>query len=291
MTKSKEKSKAKSKQIIRFGPAGIGGVNQAIDNLKEYAKHGFKAAEIEFTYGVYIKNKEDAKRIGDAAKKLGIMLSIHAPYYINLASIDKKKIEASKKRILDSCKIGNILGVKYIVFHPGFYGKLGKKECYALIKKQIQEMQKVIKSKGWKVKLAPETTGKKTQFGSLDEILKLVRETGCSFCIDFAHLLAREGKIDYKEIFEKIKNFNYIHSHFSGIEFTNKGERRHLITSESKLRELLGWIKSYNLSITIINESPMPFKDSIKGLRIWKSLLARGDYKTQRFNNIKNKSE
>lgn len=261
-----------TKQQVRFGPAGIGGMKQAIDNLKEHKEAGLSAAEVEFTYGVYIKKNEDAKKIGAEAKKLDIMLSVHAPYYINLLSEDKKKLEASKKRILNCCERGHYLGAKYIVFHAAYYGKYSKEEAFAAVKKQIQEMQKVIKQKKWKVKLAPETTGKRSQFGDLDELIKLTRQTGCSLCVDFAHLLAREGKIDYKEIFEKLKRFGHVHSHFSGIEFTQKGERRHLITSEAKLKELLGWIKKYKINITIINESPRPFQDSLKGKKIWERM-------------------
>ena len=122
---------------VRFGPAGIGGVKQAADNLKEYKEAGFSAAEVEFTYSVYIKKNEDAKRIGAEAKKLGIMLSVHAPYYINLLSEDKKKIEASKKRILACCERGHYLGAKYIVFHAAYYGKYDKEKAYAFVKKQI----------------------------------------------------------------------------------------------------------------------------------------------------------
>lgn len=257
---------------VRFGPAGIGGTKQAIDNLKEYKEAGLSAAEVEFTYSVYIKKNEDAKKIGNEAKKFDIMLSIHAPYYVNLASEDKKKLEASKKRILNCCERGHYLGAKYIVFHPAYYGKKTKEECYEIVKKQIKEMQQVIKRKGWKVKLAPETTGKKSQFGDLDELLKLSRQTGCSLCVDFAHMLAREGRIDYKEVFEKLKHCGHIHSHFSGIEFTAKGERRHLVTSDAKLKELLNWVKKYKADITIINESPRPYQDSLKGLKIWKNL-------------------
>jgi len=271
--KKRERKRKNKMAKIRFGPAGIGGVKEAIYNLREYKKQGLTAAEVEFTYGVYIKKKQDAEKIGEEAKKLGIMLSIHAPYYVNLASHDKKKIEQSKKRILKCCEIGHYLGVKYIVFHAGYYGKHNKEDCYKIIKKQILNMQKTIKQKKWKVKLAPETTGKQSQFGSLDELLKMAKETKCHFCIDFAHILARaQGKINYKEIFEKIKKISYIHSHFSGIEYTDKGERRHLVTNEKRVKELLKWIKRYNLSITIINESPQPFKDSLKGLKIWKSM-------------------
>ncbi len=260
-----------TKAKIRFGPAGIGGMRQAPKNLERYHKQNLSAAEIPFTYQVWMNNNQ-AKEIGKIAKKFNVKLSIHAPYYINLASYDKKKIEASKKRILNCCERGHYLGVKYIVFHAAYYSGRPEKEIYEIVKKAVIEMQKVIKKKRWKVKLAPETTGKKSQFGSLDELLKLARETRCFFCVDFAHLLAREGKIDYKKVFEKLKRFSYIHSHFSGIEFTSKGERRHKITSEKRLKELLTWIKRYNLSITIINESPQPYKDSLKGLKIWKSL-------------------
>ena len=84
---------------IRFGPAGLGGVEEAIPNLERYAKLGLKACEIAFTYGPYIK-KEDAIRIGKEAERLGISLSIHAQYWINLNSEEKKKIEAEEDQLL-----------------------------------------------------------------------------------------------------------------------------------------------------------------------------------------------
>src|SRR3989338_1200071 len=96
--------------MIKFGPAGLGSVKTAKTVLENYAKLGLKACEIAFTYGVYIKNDEDAKEIGDKAKELGIKLSIHAQYYVNLNSSEKAKREATKKRILDCCRIGEILG-------------------------------------------------------------------------------------------------------------------------------------------------------------------------------------
>jgi deoxyribonuclease-4 len=264
-----------TKQQIRFGPSGIGGVKQAIENLREYKKAGLGAAEIEFTYGVYIKSNKDAAAIGKEAKKLDIALSIHAPYYINLASHEKKIIESSKKRILDCCERAHYLGAQRVIFHAAYYGNHSKAECYKIVKQAILEMQKVIKKNKWRVALAPETTGKASQFGSLDELLKLTKETKCSMCVDFAHLEAREQKIDYKEVFDKIKNMSQVHSHFSGIEYTSKGERRHLVTPESKLRELLSYVFRYNLSITIINESPSPFNDSLKSMRIWKQISRR----------------
>ena len=117
---------------IIFGPGGLGGVKEAVSNLEKYHKMGIKACEIEFTYGVYIKENQ-AEEIRKAAERLGIMLSIHGHYWINLNSDDEKKVEQSKKRILDCCKIGHLLGAREIVFHPGFYGKKGKKSDRILV--------------------------------------------------------------------------------------------------------------------------------------------------------------
>src|SRR3989344_5368019 len=103
---------------IKFGPAGLGPVKDAINNLEKYHKLGLRACEIAFTYSVYIKEK-DAELIGKAAKKYEIQLSIHAPYFLNLNSEDPKKIEGSKKRIVECLKIGTILGAKYVVIHSG----------------------------------------------------------------------------------------------------------------------------------------------------------------------------
>ena len=121
------------------------------------------------------------------------------------------------------------------------------------------------RAKGYTPRIAPETTGKPSQFGDIDEILDLMKDTGCGICIDFAHLKARyNGKINYEDIMEKIKNLKDIHAHFSGIEFTAKGERKHLLTEEKDIKELFHYLKKYNISCTIINESPEPFKDAMK---------------------------
>lgn len=257
---------------IRFGPAGLGGMKEAIERLEMYHKLGLKACEIAFTYGVYIKDEKQAEEIGKKAKELDIKLSIHAPYWINLNSKEKKKIEDSKKRILDCCKVGSWLGAYLVVFHPGYYGGMDEKETYENIKKAISEIKEEIKKNKWKINIAAETTGKLNVFGSIDETLKLVKETDCFFVVDFAHLYARsQGKMSYKEMYEKVKSFPNLHCHFSGIEYGEKGERNHKITSEKMWKELLS-ILPENKDITIINESPDPVGDSVKGLKIWENL-------------------
>ncbi|MBI4895503.1 MAG: TIM barrel protein [Candidatus Aenigmarchaeota archaeon] len=254
---------------FKFGPAGLGGVKEAVNNLEHYHKLGLTACEIAFTYGVYIHKKEDAEEIEKAAKKLGIKLSIHAPYWINLNSKEKKKTQESMKRILDCCETGELLGANLVVFHPGYYGGMDKEQTFQNIKKAILKVKQEIKKHKWKINIAAETTGKINVFGSVDETERLVHETGCSFCIDFAHILAREKKIDFKYILSKLKS-KELHIHFSGIEYGEKGERRHIKTNKEKLKDLLLNLKKYAESreIVIINESPYPIEDSVLGLKL-----------------------
>ena len=261
--------------MIKFGPAGLGGVKEAGANLEEYHRLGLKACEIAFTYGAYIKEK-DAEAIGKKAKECGIALSIHAPYWINLNSDDSNKVKQSRQRILESCKIGELLGAKYVVFHPGYYGKTKKgeteedlkKRTYDAIKNEISEIMSEIKKNKWKINIAPETTGRVNVFGSIDEILNLVEDTGCFFCIDFAHLLARSnGKLSYLEMYKKVKAFATLHCHFTGIAYGEKGEKHHTETSEIEIKKLLSAIEK-NKNATIINESPMPVADSVKSADI-----------------------
>ena len=257
---------------IRLGPAGFGAKTEdAAASLENYNKLGLKACEIPFTYGVFIKedkHKKEIKEIKKAVKKFDIKLSIHAPYWINLNSKEKKKIEESKERIMLCCKIGELLGAEIVVFHAGFYGGMDKEETYQNIKKAILEMMSEVKKNNWKIKIAPETMGKLNVFGDADEILRLVDETGCDFCLDFAHLHARSlGKMSYKEIYEQFRQFKKLHCHFSGINFGDKGEKNHIITPKSEIKKLFSSLPK-NKDITIINESPDNLEDSLKAKRI-----------------------
>lgn len=256
-------------QII-FGPAGLGGKDEAIDNLKKYHKLGIDACELSFTYSVYLK-EADAKEIGKVAKDLGINLSIHGSYFINLNASEKAKVEASKKRILDACKIGHYLGAKCIVFHAGYYAKITPEETYKKIKLEIEDLLKTIKKNKWNVELCPEITGKPSVFGSIEEISKLSKETKCSFCIDFAHILARYKENNFELIKESFPQ-KYWHCHFSGIEYGEKGEKRHLKTKKSEWENLLDFLKTLDKKIVIVNESPDNVKDSIDGKKIFSKM-------------------
>ncbi|MFH0711929.1 MAG: TIM barrel protein [archaeon] len=253
---------------IKFGPTGIGPVGDAVANLEMYHKLGFRAAEVLFTYGVYIKEKEDAVKIGRVAERLGIFLSVHAPYWVNLNSKDEKKVEMSKTRILKCCEVASWLGAKRVVFHPGFYTGMSSEEVGNKIAGEIIEMMKVVKENKWDVELCPEVMGKVNVFGSIDEVGRLVRETGCGVCIDIAHVLARYGKYEFDKIRDEFKLKNW-HVHFSGIEFGEKGEKKHLVTPLSEWRKLLDFLRDLDKDIVLICESPDAVVDSVVGMREW----------------------
>ncbi|MBD3155062.1 MAG: TIM barrel protein [Candidatus Aenigmarchaeota archaeon] len=241
-----------------------------ISGLKRLKELGLTAMEVEFVYGVRM-GSEMAEEVGELAKKLGITLSIHAPYYINLTSTEKKKIEASKRRIIKSCERGHTMGAKIVVFHPAYYGKLSQEETYERVKQECEEIIERLKEKGIKdVIVGLETTGKKSQFGNIDECIKIVKNVkGCGVCIDWAHVYARNGgKINFGEIIDKVLTLKnkHIHSHFSGIKFSDKGERNHLTISSKQpdYKELVKEIKKRNLDITLISESPNLEKDALK---------------------------
>ncbi|MGM5488281.1 MAG: TIM barrel protein [Nanobdellota archaeon] len=238
--------------MIRIGPAGSGGDYQ---KAFEYCnKHGLTALEVAFTHGVRM-SRERATAVGNLAREYGITLSVHAPYYVNLASSDEEKQGASFQRVLDACDRASYLGARCVVFHPGFYQKRDPDAVYDIIKQRMQELMFSVPPG---VVLCPETTGKVSQFGTLEELLRLQRDVGCGICVDFAHLLAREGSVDYEAILAKL--VDPVHAHFSGIDYGDKGEKRHVPTDPGAAKRLLA--SCAGRDITIINEGPDPFKEA-----------------------------
>jgi len=261
-------------QEILLGPAGTP-AKSTFEGLEAVKKLGLQAMEVQFSHGINMSS-ELAKKIGEENKKYNIHLSIHAPYYINLASEEKQKVTDSKKRILESCRLGHLMGARHIVFHPGYYGKKSKEETYDMIKTEMAEMQKIIKNNKWSTALAPETTGKGSQFGDLDETIRIAKEIKCSMCLDSAHIFARNnGKIDYDEVFDKLRKTkeHHIHSHFSGVNYSAKGERNHInLGSKPDFFEYAKTIMKKKISITIISETPITWKDSLKMKKIFEKM-------------------
>ena len=247
--------------MIYIGPSGKGGYDNYGSLFTGLSEHGLSAMEVPFTYGVRMK-QDKAKEVGKLAHEHGIRLSIHAPYYVNLASPEEEKVQASKARILDSCRRAHDMGATHVVFHPGFYQKREPENVYSLIRDAMRDLMQTLREEHLNVTLAPETTGKQSQFGSLDELKRLMRDTGCSLCLDFAHVIARTGgTMSYEEMLEGLQG--HIHGHFSGIEYSDKGERRHLDTEEKEARKLFEAILARDMDVTLINESPHPFQDAV----------------------------
>ena len=260
---------------IALGPAGSPG-NSTLEGIPMIKEMGLQTMEVQFSHGIGM-GLPLAKKVGEEAKKMGIKLSVHAPFYINLASKEKKKIEESKKRILDSCERMSIMGGGPVVFHPSYFSERDTEEVFQTTKDAVLDMMQFIKKNKWNCKLAPETTGKHSALGSLDETIRLVKETGCFLCVDFAHLYARNyGKIDYEEVFDRLKplKLEHLHCHFSGIKYTMKGEQKHINVGENKppFEPLAKEILKRKLDITIISESPITWKDSLRMKGIFEKL-------------------
>ena len=265
-------------KTLLFGTAGIpisskGPTEQGIADVK---KLGLGAMELEFVRSINI-SKEKAPVVKKAAEDNDIVLTCHAPYFINLNSLEKPKLKASIQRILGSARIINLCGGWSCCFHPGFYQKSAKEEAFERVRKSIKEISEALKNEGNSVWVRPETTGKETQFGNLDEILKLSHEfDNVMPCVDFAHFHARtNGKYNsYKEfceILEKVektlgkKGLENMHMHITGIEYGEKGEKNHLNLegSDLKYKELLKALKDFRVKGVAISESPNIEKDAL----------------------------
>ncbi|MEM3411955.1 MAG: TIM barrel protein [archaeon] len=250
--------------LIKLGVAGnptiCSKIEESIPWLGEHGLH----EEIEFVRNVWMTEKR-AEKVAELAKKHNVELSIHAPYYINLANPEKAEI--SKKRILACCKIAEILNAGPVVFHAGYYGKDPQK-ARSLIKKECLDL-----SNKTRAFLGLETTGRVNQFGTLDEILEICEEiNNCVPVVDFAHIYARSfGKVDFKEILRKLTKYEKIHSHFSGIEIGKSGERKHTpIDNNPCFKEIAKMLLEINKpkEIMIINESPLLETDALKMKKI-----------------------
>jgi deoxyribonuclease-4 len=212
--------------------------------------------------------------VGELAREKGILLSVHAPYYINLASEEKDKLAASRKRILDCCQRAHHLGARNVTFHAGFYQTRTAGQTYERIKKVIVGLQKQIARRRWQVTLCPEITGKPSQFGSLEELLRLKKDTGCGITVDFSHLYARhQGDIDYAHVLEKLPQ--KFHAHFSGIEYGPKGEKKHIHTTKKFFEPLARELVKRNPDISLINESPNPYEDAVMMKRLIRNLALK----------------
>jgi len=265
---------------LHFGTAGIPNSTprkSTPNGVRRVWELGLDAMEIEFVRGVRMSS-EIAEEVRSIANGLGVLLTVHAPYYINLNSSDNSKVEASINRILESARIGFRAGAWSVVFHSGYYGSFTSDEAYRRVRDAIKVIVLRLRDEGIDIWIRPELMGGTSEIGSLEEVIKLTEDIGDNVlpCIDFAHLHARtNGKYNTYEEFREVLNMlenrlgkealQNMHIHISGIEYGEKGEIKHLNLKESDFnyQDLAKTLKEYNVKGVVISESPNLEEDAI----------------------------
>lgn len=231
---------------VRFGPAGCcdafraAGLKKTEQVFPFLAERGLQAFEYPCGRGVRL-SAETAAGIRQQAERAGVTVSLHAPYFISLASAEEEKRENSLRYILDSARAVSLLGGERIVVHPGGLGGRSRGEATALATETLKSAQSLLDAEGLShVRVCPEVMGKQNQLGSLDEVIAFCRvEERFLPCVDFGHLNSRtggslKGVEDYAAVLCRIENelgverLRHLHIHFSQIEYTDGGEKRHL---------------------------------------------------------------
>ena len=260
-----------------FGPAGCSlqyvelGYKGSLDIPKITKSVGLDAFEYQCGRGVNI-GEEKARALGKLALEEGIKLSLHAPYYISMSSVEEEKRLNSINYILSSAKAVDFMGGNRIIVHTGSCGKLPRDEALKLAMNTMELSLKALSDAGLShIHICPETMGKINQLGDFNEVMTLCEmDNSLIPCIDFGHLNARTyGQVNSKDAFKYIieemgnrlgeERMKHFHSHFSKIEWTNGGEKKHLTFEDSvfgpEFEPLMELIAEYGLEPTIICES------------------------------------
>lgn len=262
----------------KFGPAGNSDsfsikYKSSTDAPVFLNKMGLDHYEYQCGRGVKVTDKT-ADSIKEKSEANGISLSLHAPYFISLSSIEEEKRDNSINYILQSCDAASRIGAQRIVIHSGSCSKITRQEALELAKDTLLRARKSAIEKGFEnIIFCPETMGKVNQLGNLTEVLELCKLDDTFIpCIDFGHLNAREfgyikGKAEYEKILNEIENMigldrlKIFHSHFSKIMFTEPGgEKKHLTFDDNQdfgpdYEPLLEIVAKKNLSPIFVCES------------------------------------
>lgn len=252
---------------IPLSTPGNQNIYKGIDRIVELQLDGI---EIEFVHGVRTKESEMVK-VGNYGKSRNVYFTAHAPYYINLNSKEEDKYIKSKEHIKKSVLALEKANGWSVVFHAGYYMDDPPKVVLDRVIKAIYEINEELKEIGhnFNVWIRPETMGKPSQFGSLEEVVEVSKNFDNVLpCIDFAHLYARSlgGYNTEKEIFsvfeyiaknlgdDSLKN---MHIHISGIEYGQKGEKFHTTFEESKFNYsiVIKALKYFDVEGVIVSES------------------------------------
>ena len=221
-----------------FGPAGNAEnfpYKSSADAPKWLAEIGLDCYEYQCGKGVHV-GEDTARKVGLAAVEHGITLSLHAPYFINLANPDPDALQKTIGYVTGACLVADWMGAKRVVIHSGALMKRTRREAQDIALRSLKEVVAACDGAGFAhITLCPETMGKINQLGDLDEVLELCTiDDRLLPCVDFGHLYARSlGADDGREAFSRMLDrveevlgpdrASTFHSHFSHIEFTPKG--------------------------------------------------------------------
>ena len=258
-----------------FGPGGnseafkLAGGKSTLDAPEWLSKIGLDAYEYEAGNGI-AASAPMLSAIGKRALEYNIKMSFHTPYFISLSGVEEEKRLKSIKYIADSLDAAKLLGAKTIVVHTGSAAKITREEAMRLCADTLVKTLSAVDTYG--IKIGLETMGKINQLGTLDEVLELCKiDSAFVPVVDFGHMNARElGGVfmtsdDYMRVFDKIDKAlgaevaTNLHCHFSKIEWTGSGEKKHLTFEDSvygpDYEPLIEAIVKNSLTPTIISES------------------------------------
>ncbi|MBI4181998.1 MAG: TIM barrel protein [Candidatus Aenigmarchaeota archaeon] len=271
---------------LRFGTAGIPLGTQprnTVAGVRFVRQLGLDAMELEFVQSVHISAVK-APLVRAAAREADVLLTCHAPYYINLNARDPATRQASVDRLVNSARALAACGGWSACFHAGFYLGMEHALVYQQVKEALQLALETLRAEGLEIWLRPEIGGKTTSWGSLEEILRISQELdGVLPCIDWAHLHARSlGKHHSYEAFcgtleamekalgkEALQN---LHCHVEGIEIGPTGERSHKNLADADLHEgeLIRAFRDFGCRGAIICESPNIEADALHLQRLYR---------------------
>lgn len=258
-----------------FGPGGNSdafkawGGRSTLDAPRFISEIGLDAYEYEAGNGI-ASSRETLALLGAEAKKHNVKMTFHTPYFISLSGIEEEKRLKSIKYIDDSLKAAKLIGAETIVVHTGSAAKITRDEAMRLAGDTLVKTLAAVDTYG--IKIGLETMGKINQLGTLDEVIELCRiDSAFVPVVDFGHMNARElggffnTADDYMRVFDKIDRAlgadiaTNLHCHFSRIEWTGSGEKKHLTFADMQygpdFEPLMEAIARNSLTPTIISES------------------------------------
>jgi len=254
----------------------------SVGGLLRISELGLDALELGWVQSVRV-TEQTCLDIRLAAQEKDVLVSVHAPYFINL-NADEEEWPKSRKRLMDAAHYGNLAGATDIIFHPGSYFGKPPKEVLPLAIERLQGCVDELHAAGNPVILRPETMGKSAMLGSLEDTLAMSGDLpGVQPCLDFAHLHARAGDGSFNTYDEWVgvlaayrdrlgePALGHLHVHMSGIEYGEKGEKNHLPLEEADLdvQALFRALRDFNCSGRILCESPVMEDDALKMKQIW----------------------